>query len=298
MTQMKCGQMFLENKTLLSGFSKKRRKETCIFILILTMISSLCACGRKNTPIDTRCPTLVEKAEFYNSQMGDKEGPMGMKMSIEYIDSVYKMIQTIDETLTPPEKMKMIYGNMKQNLITNISSSVGAERREFLDMTIYRVTFEHVVKSKNTGKIIARTIVTPDEIAEALKHKHSKLDEIKVRVNTIKNTLPREMETGYTIKDITYADSIINIEIVVDESIKDFDEVIKFRTWLRADQAVTLGDLTVGLTFWEIAAQVPVGFDFHFVGTKEKNELHIAFSKNEVVKYNKMMNVVKDQQLK
>ena len=47
---------------------------------------------------------------------------MGMKMSVEYIDSVYRIIQIVDESIIPAEKIKMFYGNMKQNMIVGISS--------------------------------------------------------------------------------------------------------------------------------------------------------------------------------
>ena len=89
--------------------------------LAVAFIAIFCSCsGGNNRTYDARCPELVEKAEYYNSQVSD--GPMGMKMSVEYVDSVYRIIQIIDETQIPVEKAKMAYGNMKQNAIASISS--------------------------------------------------------------------------------------------------------------------------------------------------------------------------------
>ena len=79
---------------------------------------------------------------------------------------------------------------------------------------------------------------------------------------------------------------------------KDFEEATKLKDWSRVEQAVTLADQTTGLTFWSIAVQVPAEFDFHFIGSKGKNDLHIQFSKDEVVQYNKVMERIKDQQYK
>jgi hypothetical protein len=268
--------------------------------ILSVLLPRLCACGNKSANTDTRCPALVEKAEYYNTQTanGTKEGSMGMKMSVEYIDSVYRIIQIVDESIIPAEKIKMFYGNMKQNMIVGISSSSGSERRDYKQMVDYRVTFEHVVKSKSTGDVIVRNTMTPDEIAEALEKQLTPLDELKMNVTTQKGTLPRGMEAGYTMNDISCSDGVVNIEIIVDEKMKDFDEATKLKAWSKAEQAVTLADQTTGLTFWSVAAQVPAEFDFHFVGSKGNNDLHIRFSKDEVVEFNEVMERIKDQQYK
>lgn len=223
---------------------------------------------------------------------------MGMRMSVEYVDSVYRIIQIVDESIIPTEKIKMFLGNMKQNMIVGISSSSGSERRDYQQMVDYRVTFEHVVKSKSTGNVIVRNTMTPDEIADALEKQLTPLDELKMNVTTQKGTLPREMEAGYTMNSISCSDGVVNIEIIVDENMKDFDEATKLKAWSKAEQAVTLADLTTGLTFWSVAAQVPAEFDFHFIGSIGKNDLHIRFSKEEVVQYNEVMERIKDQQYK
>ena len=193
---------------------------TAIFVL-------LCSCNSR-TPqtIDSRCPELVSKAEYYNAKVanGDKDGPMGIKMRVEYVDSVYRIIQIIDEKNIPIEKVKMAYGNMKQNAISSISSATGKERNDYKLMVDYHVSFEHVVKSKSSNDVIIRTIITPEEIDEALNHELTHMDELEMWVNTTKSTLPREMETGYTIKDISCTSETVNIEIEVDESLKNFDE--------------------------------------------------------------------------
>lgn len=271
-----------------------------VSVAILTLLSILCACSNKKTITDKRCPALVEKAEYYNAQTanGTKEGPMGMRMSVEYVDSVYRIIQIVDESIIPTEKIKMFLGNMKQNMIVGISSSSGSERRDYQQMVDYRVTFEHVVKSKSTGNVIVRNTMTPDEIADALEKQLTPLDELKMNVTTQKGTLPREMEAGYTMNSISCSDGVVNIEIIVDENMKDFDEATKLKAWSKAEQAVTLADLTTGLTFWSVAAQVPAEFDFHFIGSTGKNDLHIRFSKDEVVQYNEVMERIKDQQYK
>lgn len=276
----------------------KKNYKTLSFAFFLTM--AVCSCGSKSTKVDGRCPTLVEKAEYCNAQVanGASEGPMGMKMSVEYIDTVYRIIQIVDENVIPIEKLKMFYGNQKPNMIASLSSATGRERSEYQQMVDYRVTFEHVVKSKNTGEIIVRTTMTPDEIADALSHQMSRLDEVKMHVNTAKGTVPREMEPGYVMNDISCVNEVVNIDILVDESLKGFDEATKLRTWSRAEQAVTLADLTVGLTFWDVASNVPVGFDFHFIGSSGNNDLHISFSKDEVVEFNEVMKRIKDQQFK
>lgn len=279
------------------------KKGIIVSFVILTFLSIMCACSNKSTNDtnkDRRCPALVEKAESFNAQTanGMKEGPMGMKMSVEYVDSVYRIIQIIDENIMPNERIKMFYGNMKQNMIAGISSSSGSERSDFQQMVDYHVTFEHVVKSKNTGAVIVRNTMTPDEIAEALEKQLTPLDELKMNVTTQKGTLPRGIGSEYTISDISCTNEVVNIEIIVNEKMKDFDEATKLKTLSRLEQAVTLADQTTGLTFWSIAAQVPAEFDFHFIGSKGKNDLHIRFSKDEVVKYNEVMDRIKDQQYK
>ena len=273
------------------------KKGIIVSSVILTFLSILCACSNRSANKDRRCPALVEKAEYYNAQIanGTKEGPMGMKTSVEYIDSVYRIIQIVDESIIPAEKIKMFLGNMKQNMIVAISSSSGSERRDYQQMVDYRVTFEHVVKSKNTDNVIVHNTMTPDEIAVALERQLTPLDELKMNVTTQKGTLPRGMEAGYTMNDISCPNGVVNIEIIVDEDMKDFDEATKLKTWSKAEQAVTLADQTTGLTFWSVAAQVPAEFDFHFIGSKGKNDLHILFSKNEVIQYNKAMERIKGQ---
>lgn len=273
------------------------KKGFIVSSVIITFLSVLYACNNTSTNRDRRCPALVEKAEYYNGQTahGTKEGPMGMRMSVEYVDSVYRIIQIVDESIIPTEKIKMFLGNMKQNMIVGISSSSGSERRDYQQMVDYRVTFEHIVKSKNTGNVIVRNTMTPDEIAEALERQLTPLDELKMNVTTQKGTLPRVMETGYTMNDISCKDEVVNIEIIVDESMKNFDEATKLKAWSKAEQAVTLADQTTGLTFWSVAAQVPVEFDFHFVGSKGNNDLHLRFSKDEVLEYNRVLEKIKDQ---
>lgn len=276
------------------------KKGIIISSVILTFFSILCACSKKSTNKDWRCPVLVEKAKYYNAQTanGTKEGPMGMRMSVEYVDSVYRIIQIVDESIIPTEKIKMFYGNMKQNMTAEISSSSGSERHDYQQMVDYRVTFEHVVKSKSTGEVIVRNTMSPDEIAEALGKQLTPFDELEMNVTTQKGTLPRGMEAGYTMNDISCTGGVVNIEIIVDENMKDFDEVKKLKAWSKAELAVTLADQTTGLTFWSVAAQVPAGFDFHFIGSKRKNDLHILFSKDEVVQYNEVMEKIKDKQYK
>ncbi|WP_444297473.1 hypothetical protein [Leyella stercorea] len=182
-------------------------------------------------------------------------------------------------------------------MIAGISSSLGSERRVFQQMVDYHVIFEHVVKSMNTGDVIVRNTLTPDEIAEALEKQLTPLDELKINVTTQKSTLPRRMEVGYTMNDISCTGEVVNIEIIVDESMKDFGEATNFKAWSRLDQAVTLADQTTGLTFWSIAAQVPAEFEFHFLGSKGKKDLYIRFSKDEVVQYNKVMYRIKNKQV-
>lgn len=276
------------------------KKGVIVSSVILTFLSTLWACSNKSANKDQRCPALVKKAEYYNAQTANdiKEDPMGMEMNVEYVDSVYRIIQIVDENIMPTEKMKMVYGNMKQNMIAAISSSSGSERCDYQQLVDYRVTFEHLVKNKSTGDIIVRNTMTPDEIAEALEKHLTPLDELKMNVTTQKGTLPRGMEAGYTMNDISCTSEVVTIEIIVDENMKDFEEATKLKDWSRVEQAVTLADQTTGLTFWSIAVQVPAEFDFHFIGSKGKNDLHIQFSKDEVVQYNKVMERIKDQQYK
>ena len=61
------------------------KREFIVSVAILTLLSILCACSNKKAIIDKRCPALVEKAEYYNAQTanGTKEGPMGMRMSVQ-----------------------------------------------------------------------------------------------------------------------------------------------------------------------------------------------------------------------
>lgn len=273
-----------------------------IIILVSTLMCLLIvSCfGNSQNHQDNRCPELVEKAEFFNAKVanGETDGPMGIRMRVEYIDSVYRIIQIVDEDIIPTEKLKLFYGIQKQNMIANLSSSTEQEKKEYKLMVDYRVTFEHVVKSKKTGEVIVRTIMTPDEIKEALSTEMSYLDKIKIHVETAKKTLPRVMEAGYTMNDISFSDGVVNIEIIVDEKMKDFDEATKLKAWSKAEQAVTLADQTTGLTFWSVAAQVPTEFDFHFVGSRGNNNLHIRFTKDEVIEFNEVMERIKDQQFK
>ncbi len=275
----------------------KNFKKHWIFI---SVIAFLCSCNdRKTNTTDTRCPELVEKAAYYNAQYSDKEGPMGMRMNVEYVDSVYRMIQTVDESVIPSEKLKMFFGYMKSNAIAGISSAKGKERSDYQLMVDNKIWFEHIVKSKNTGKTIVCTTLSPNDIANALEKELSNLDELKMWVNNIsQNTLPREMEPGYTMKAISCSESAVDIEIVIDEKLKDFDEATKIRQWTKPEQAVTLADLTTGLTFHQIASNVPIGINYHFIGSKGNNELTISFSADEVVKYNDVMEKIKDQQYK
>lgn len=276
----------------------KNYKLSLIALATLALISS-CNGGRAKVT-DTRCPELVEKAEYFNAQVanGTKEGPMGVKMSVEYADSIYRIIQIVDESMIPIEKVKLFYGNMKPNMVASISSSSGKERDDYQKMVDYRVTFEHVVKSKSTGAVIIKTTFTPDEMADVLSHEMTRLEELKMNVASAKNTLPREMVGGFIMKDISCTDEVVIIEIEVDESLKDFDEATKIRQWAKVDQAVTLADLTTGLTFHAIASNVPIGILYHFVGSNGNNELTISFSADEVVKFNEVMERIKDQQYK
>lgn len=274
----------------------KNNKLSLIALASLALISS-CNGGRAEVT-DTRCPELVEKAEYYNAQVanGDKEGPMGIKMRVEYVDSIYRIIQIVDESLIPIEKVKLFYVNMRPNLVASLSSSKGKERDDYQKMVDYRVTFEHLVKSKSTGDVIIKTAFTPDEIADALSHEMTRLEELKMNVASAKNILPRELEAGYIMKDISCTDKTVNIEIEVDESHRDFDEATKIVQLTKVDQAVILADFTTGLTFHRVASNVPIGINYHFMGSNGKNELTISFSADEVVKFNEVMEKIKGQQ--
>lgn len=267
----------------------------CCISMIACVVLIMCSCSRKSSEaIDTRCPELVEMMEYSNLQYGDKEGPMGMRMSVEYIDSVYRMIDIVDESIIPPEKIGLFYGYMKSNSLASISAAKEKDRKLYQLMVDHHVWFEHVIKSKKSGEVIARTTLSPKDIAEALEHKLTPLDEIKTWINNIaNNTLPREIEPGYTMTNIMYTDNTVKIEIVIDEDLKDFEEATKIRDWKRVDQAVTLADLTTGLTFHSIASSVPIGIKYHFVGSKNNNNLTISFSADEVVQYNEVMERIK-----
>ena len=275
----------------------KNFKKHWIFISVIVL---LCSCnGRKTNTTDTRCPELVEKAAYYNAQYSDKEGPMGMRMNVEYVDSVYRMIQTVDESVIPSEKLKMFFGYMKSNAIAGISSAKGKERSDYQLMVDNKIWFEHIVKSKNTGKTIVCTTLSPNDIANALEKELSNLDELKMWVDNIsQNTLPREMEPGYIMKSISCTGKEVNIEILIDEKQKDFDEATIIRRWSKEQQAITLADLTTGLTFHQIASNVPIAIVYHFIGSNGKNELTISFSAEEVVRYNEVMERIKEQQYK
>lgn len=273
------------------------KKGFVVSSVILVFLSIQFACSNKSTNKDPRCPALVEKAEYYNAQAanGTKEGPLGMKMRVEYEDSVYRIIQTIDEDQTPVEKVKSTYGNMKSYALASISSATGKERNDYKLMVDYRVSYEHIVKSQKTDKTIVYTIISPDEIAKALEHKTTRLDELKLRINTVRSMLPREFESGYTMNTILYKDSFVVIDIIIDEKKKEFDEATKIRQWAKIDQAVTLADLTTGLAFHHVASKGLVGIKYHFIGSKGKNELIINFSPEEVVQLDKVMEKIISQ---
>ena len=247
---------------------------------------------------DTRCLELVEKAEYYNAQVtnGVKEGPLGMKIKVEYVDSVYRMVQTIDENQTPAERVKSTYGNIKSYVLASISSAKGRERDDYNLMVDYRVSYEHIIKSMNTGDTLVHANITPDEIAKALNRKTTRLDELKLRINTIQDMLPRELELGYTMTGILYRDSSVVIDIVVDEKMKEFDEATMIKQWAKIDQAVTLADLTTGLTFHHVASKVPVGIVYYLKGSKGKNGIVIRFASEEVVRYDRVMKKIISQQ--
>ena len=222
-----------------------------------------------------------------------------MRMNVEYVDSVYRMIQTVDESVIPSEKLKMFFGYMKSNAIAGISSAKGKERSDYQLMVDNKIWFEHIVKSKNTGKTIVCTTLSPNDIANALEKELSNLDELKMWVDNIsQNTLPREMEPGYIMKSISCTGKEVNIEILIDEKQKDFDEATIIRRWSKEQQAITLADLTTGLTFHQIASNVPIAIVYHFIGSNGKNELTISFSAEEVVRYNEVMERIKEQQYK
>lgn len=250
----------------------------------------------KGKPISwLRCPELEKKAKRHNAST---EGPKGMTVKVEYVDTVYRIIQIVDEKEIPAEKLQMFYGNMKPNMIASLSAASEKERSLYQQMVEYRVTFEHVVKSKNTGELIVSTIITPDEIAEALKYTLTSYDELKTNVNTIKKSLPRQMEAGYTITDISCDDGVVTFEIQIDESMKNFDEATIIRKWPKENQAITLFDLTTGQTFYGIAAKNSVKINYHFLGSKGTKELTISFTHEEVVKYNNLMKKILESKKK
>ncbi|MBO5632543.1 MAG: hypothetical protein J5965_26110 [Aeriscardovia sp.] len=233
-----------------------------------------------------RCLELEKEAIDQNAKA---ERLKGMTVKVEYFGDIYRITQTVDERIIPSEKVIMSYGNEKSNMIASLSSTKDKEREHYNQMVDYRVTFEHIVKSKQTGNVIVRTIMTPDEIEDALKHKITKFDQIKINVNSIKQTLPREMEAGYTIADISFDGEVVTFEIVIDEGMKTFDEATIIRSWSKENQAITLFDLTTGQTFYSIVANVPIGVKYHFTGSKSAKELTIDFNHEEVVKYNNQM---------
>ena len=61
---------------------------------------------------------------------------------------------------------------------------------------------------------------------------------------------------------------------------------------------MTLADLTTGLTFHRVASNVPIGINYHFMGSNGKNELTISFTADEVIKFNEVMEKIKEQQYK
>ncbi len=66
-----------------------------------------------------------------------------------------------------------------------------------------------------------------------------------IRVNVLKETLPRRFEPGYVFKDISINDSVGHVDILIDEDIERTIEVERLKTWPRNEQAITLVDLTV-----------------------------------------------------
>lgn len=233
-----------------------------------------------------RCVELEKEAKVQNEKL---ESIRGMPANVEYSGNIYRITQTVDENIFPKQKVLMSYSNEKSNMIASLSSSKDKEREHYNQMVDYCVTFEHVVKSKQTGDIIVRTILTPNEMADALKHKLTNFDQLKVSVSSVKQTLPREMEVGYKITDLLLDEKKVTFEILIDEGFKNFDEAIIIRQWPKENQAITLFDLTTGQTFYGIAAKVPVDINYHFIGSGGKNEFTISFSHDEVVKYNYQM---------
>lgn len=233
-----------------------------------------------------RCVELEKEAKVQNEKL---ESIKGMTANVEYSGNIYRITQTVDENIFPKQKVLMSYSNEKSNMIASLSSSKDKEREHYNQMVDYCVTFEHVVKSKQTGDIIVRTILTPNEMADALKHKLTNFDQLKVSVSSVKQTLPREMEVGYKITDLLLDEKKVTFEILIDEGFKNFDEAIIIRQWPKENQAITLFDLTTGQTFYGIAAKVPVDINYHFIGSGGKNEFTISFSHDEVVKYNYQM---------
>lgn len=270
------------------------------FITSLVLFLYSCGDKTKSERIDKRCPELVLKAEKENARTanGTKEGPNGISVRVEYEDTVYRVIQFIDETRIPADRIRMAFENIEQDMIASISSSIGSERREFEQAVKYRVTFEHTVVSKETGRVIVRNIMTPDEMADALKSQLSPSDELGIITATLKSKLPRVIESGYTMTDIKYHDGIVDVKIVVDENLLNFDIATQISNWSKELQALTLADLTVGLTFWSKAAKASAGFFFYYVGSKGENYLPIRFSKDEVIKFNDIMDRIKREQFK
>ena len=271
-----------------------RKSEVPVAILMMTLISF--SCCNPSTPKDNRCPVLVEIFNKWGAN-GTTEGPKGMRLCVEYVDTVFRLVHYIDESLTPAEKIKMFFGNIDQKVAARVSSSSGSERNVYQQMVEYRVTFEYVAKSKGSGNLICHIIMTPDDIAEALKKQLTPLDELKANVDMLAGTLPREIEPGFTMTGISCQGNVVYIIILVDENQKEFNEATVIRSWSKEEQAVNLADLTTGLTFWSIAARVPAKFDFHLVGSKCENELHIRFSEDEVVEYNKVVTRIIEQKL-
>lgn len=276
----------------------KNCKSYLIAFVFLAIVSACNGVTAKDK--DRRCPELIEKAEKFNAQAANEpnEGQMGMQMRVEYVDSVYRIIQIIDESIIPIEQVKMFYGNIRPNVIATMSSSRGKEREYYQKMVDYRVTFEHIIKAKSTGDNIVKIAFTPDEIAEVLSHEMTRLKELNVYVNSCKNTLPREVATGCIMKDISCTDVAVNIVVKVDESIKKFDEITQIKQLAKVYQAVTLADMTTGLTFHNIVSKVPVGINYHFVNSKGNDKLTFSFSGDEVVKFDKEMKKICEQQNK
>lgn len=287
-----------------ASFDMKSMDRLFVHFSIFLFSLLLCSCrGNSNqhgAQIDKRCPELVLKAEINNKRTanGTKEGPKGISARIEYEDTVYRIIQVVNETIIPVDRIKMAYENIKQDMIADISSSTGSERKEFEQAVKYRVTFEHIVISKGTGNVITRSILKPDEIAEALKKQMTPSEELEVYVATLRSKLPREIEPGYMMTDINYNERMVDVKIVVDENRLDFNQATQIGRWSKELQALTLADLTTGFSFWSKLAEAYGGISFYYIGSKGYNYLPVVFSENEVGEYNKLMNKVKQQQFR